>query len=98
VRGFLNGGSCEAIPLEVNAYTLEGHFEQNPAGQFSVASVADEVRSFPLKSNPVQMDQRRPPDLANVRLPPRTDSVGRLQRGPNSDDAIPARRSDNGAT
>ena len=27
VRGFLNGGSYEAIPLEVNAYTLEGRFE-----------------------------------------------------------------------
>jgi hypothetical protein len=24
VRGFLNGGSYEAIPLEVSAYTLEG--------------------------------------------------------------------------
>ena len=43
VRGFLNGGSYEAIPLEVNGYTLEGHFEQNPARQFSVA---DEVRSW----------------------------------------------------
>jgi hypothetical protein len=37
VRGFLNGGSYEAIPLEVNAYTLEGRFERNSAGQFSVA-------------------------------------------------------------
>lgn len=43
VRGFLTGGSYEAIPLEVNAYTLGGRFEQNPAGQFSVA---DEVRSW----------------------------------------------------
>jgi hypothetical protein len=43
VRGFLSGGSYEAIPLEVNAYTLEGRFEQNPAEQFSVA---DEVRSW----------------------------------------------------
>jgi hypothetical protein len=43
VSGFLNGGSYEAIPLEVNAYTLGGRFEQNPAGQFSVA---DEVRSW----------------------------------------------------
>lgn len=40
VRGFLNGGSYEAIPLEVNAYTLGGRFEQNPANRFSVA---DEV-------------------------------------------------------
>jgi hypothetical protein len=37
VQGFLNGGSYEAIPLEVNAYTLGGRFEQNPAGHFSVA-------------------------------------------------------------
>ena len=37
VRGFLSGGSYEAIPLEVNAYTLGGRFEQNPANRFSVA-------------------------------------------------------------
>src|SRR5207237_6275349 len=42
-RGFLNGGSYEAIPLEVNAYTLEGRFEQNPTRRFSVA---DEVRNW----------------------------------------------------
>jgi hypothetical protein len=35
--------ATEAIPLEVNAYALEGRFEQNPAEQFSVA---DEVRSW----------------------------------------------------
>jgi hypothetical protein len=40
VRGFLNGGSYEAISLEMNAYTLEGRFEKNSALQFSVA---DEV-------------------------------------------------------
>jgi hypothetical protein len=43
VRGLLKGGSYEAIPLEVNAYTLGGRFEQNPVRQFSVA---DEVRSW----------------------------------------------------
>ena len=43
VRGFLSGGSYEAIPLELNAYTLEGRFEQNPAKLFSVA---DEVRRW----------------------------------------------------
>lgn len=43
VRGFLNGGSYEAIPLEVNAYTLGGRFEQNPAGHFAVA---EEVRRW----------------------------------------------------
>jgi len=37
VRGSLNGGSYEAIPLEVNAYTLEGRFEETPANRFSVA-------------------------------------------------------------
>jgi hypothetical protein len=36
VSGFLKGGSYEAIPLEVNAYTLGGRFEQNPAGQNGV--------------------------------------------------------------
>ena len=36
VSGFLNSGSYEAIPLEVNAYTLGGRFEKNPAQQFSV--------------------------------------------------------------
>jgi hypothetical protein len=30
VRGFLNGGSYEAIPLETNAYTLGARFEANP--------------------------------------------------------------------
>jgi hypothetical protein len=40
VCGFLNGGSYEAIPLEVDAYTLGGRFEQNPANRFSVV---DEV-------------------------------------------------------
>src|ERR1035441_4160393 len=43
VRGFLNGGSYEAIPLEGSAYTLEGRFEGNPAQQFSVA---EEVRRW----------------------------------------------------
>jgi hypothetical protein len=43
VRGFLAGGSYEAIPLEVNAYTLGGRFEQNPARQFSVV---DEVTKW----------------------------------------------------
>lgn len=43
VRGFLNGGGYEAIPLEVNAYTLGGRFEANPDSQFSVE---DEVRRW----------------------------------------------------
>jgi hypothetical protein len=36
VRGFLNGGSYEAIPLEGNAYTLAGRFESDPRRMFSV--------------------------------------------------------------
>jgi hypothetical protein len=36
VRGFLNGGSYEAIPLEVNAYTLAGRFESDRRRMFSV--------------------------------------------------------------
>jgi hypothetical protein len=36
VRGFLNGGSYEAIPLEVNAYELDARFAQAPAKIFSV--------------------------------------------------------------
>jgi hypothetical protein len=43
VGGFLNGGSYESIPLEVNAYTLEGRFEANPRQQFCVG---DEVRKW----------------------------------------------------
>jgi hypothetical protein len=38
VRGFLSGGCYEAIPLEVNAHTLEREFLQNQR-----FSVADEV-------------------------------------------------------
>ena len=36
VRGFLMGGSYEAIPLEVDAYTLERTFQQQPHCPFSV--------------------------------------------------------------
>jgi hypothetical protein len=36
VRGFLNGGSYEAIPLEVNAYSLEDRFRSAPRRMFSV--------------------------------------------------------------
>jgi hypothetical protein len=44
VRGFLNGRSYEAIPLEVNAYALERQFEENPAQQFSVAEEVQQLR------------------------------------------------------
>jgi hypothetical protein len=36
VRGFLTGGSYEAIPLEINAYELEGRFAVAPTNIFSV--------------------------------------------------------------
>lgn len=36
VRGFLNGGSYEAIPLEVNAYSLEDRFRRDARQGFSV--------------------------------------------------------------
>jgi hypothetical protein len=41
VRGFLSGGSYEEIPLEKQAYELEGRFAENPAAAFSVE---DEVK------------------------------------------------------
>ena len=37
VRGFLNGGSYDKIPLEANAYNLEGRFVRNPRQIFEVA-------------------------------------------------------------
>jgi hypothetical protein len=43
VRGFLSGGSYEAIPLERNAYELEGRFVRAPASSFSVS---DEVQRW----------------------------------------------------
>ena len=36
VHGFLKGGSYDAIPLEVNAYTLEDRFRREPHRRFSV--------------------------------------------------------------
>jgi hypothetical protein len=42
-RGFLSGGSYEAIPLEVNAYELEARFAAEPAMPFSVEA---EVRAW----------------------------------------------------
>jgi hypothetical protein len=43
VRGFLNGGSYEAIPLEMNAYQLDARFAAAPTRVFSVA---DEVQRW----------------------------------------------------
>jgi len=36
LRGFLSGGSYEEIPLEKQAFELEGRFAQSPNGVFSV--------------------------------------------------------------
>ena len=43
VNGFIQGGSYEEIPLEKNAYSLEGRFSANPCQVFSVD---DEVRRW----------------------------------------------------
>ena len=43
VNGFFQGGSYEEVPLEKNAYSLEGRFSQAPRQVFSVA---DEVRRW----------------------------------------------------
>ena len=43
VNGFIQGGSYEEIPLEKNAYSLEGRFSANPDRPFSVT---EEVRSW----------------------------------------------------
>jgi hypothetical protein len=45
VRGFLNGGCYDAIPLEVNAYGLEHRFEENSARRFSVAEEIEQLRA-----------------------------------------------------
>lgn len=43
LRGFLSGGSYEAIPLEMNAYELDARFAAAPTKAFSVET---EVRSW----------------------------------------------------
>ncbi len=43
VKGFLMGASYEGIPLEQNAYELDGRFAAAPADAFSVA---DEVQDW----------------------------------------------------
>ena len=45
VRGFLNGGSYEAIPLEVNAYSLEDRFRRDPRRTFSVQAEVAQWRA-----------------------------------------------------
>jgi hypothetical protein len=46
VRGFLTGGSYEEIPLEKQAYELEGRFSNNSAAIFSVEDdVEDRIRT-----------------------------------------------------
>jgi hypothetical protein len=43
VKGFLSGGSYEAIPLEMNAYELDARFATDQTKAFSVAA---EVQSW----------------------------------------------------
>jgi hypothetical protein len=43
VRGFLSGGSYEAIPLEMNAYELDARFAAVPT---KPSAVADEVQAW----------------------------------------------------
>lgn len=43
VKGFMSGGSYEAIPLEMNAYELDARFAGSPAKPFSVA---DDVKAW----------------------------------------------------
>ena len=42
VRGFLSGGSYEAIPLEMNAYELDARFTAGPTKPFSVEAEVQE--------------------------------------------------------
>ena len=45
VRGFLDGGGYEGIPLEINAYELGSRFEEHPERGFSVeAEVSSWIR------------------------------------------------------
>jgi len=45
VRGFLNGGGYDGIPLEINAYALGARFEAHPDQPFSVETeVASRIR------------------------------------------------------
>ena len=55
VSGFLNGGSYEAIPLEVNAYTLGGRFESDPRRMFPVE---DEVGRWAAEGFALPMNSR----------------------------------------
>ena len=42
VRGFLGGGSYEAIPLEMNAYKIDSRFTAGPTKPFSVEAEVQE--------------------------------------------------------
>jgi hypothetical protein len=48
VKGFLTGGSYEAIPLEQNAYELDARFANAPADAFSVEDEVQEWIDFEL--------------------------------------------------
>lgn len=42
VRGFLTGGSYEAIPLEINAYSLDARYQDRPEEIFSVQKIVSQ--------------------------------------------------------
>ncbi len=48
VKGFLTGGSYEAIPLERNAYELDARFAKAPGDAFSVEDEVEEWIDFEL--------------------------------------------------
>jgi hypothetical protein len=48
VKGFLTGGSYNAIPLERNAYELDARFAEAPADAFSVGDEVQEWIEFEL--------------------------------------------------
>lgn len=48
VKGFLSGGSYEAIPLEQNAYELDARFAKAPASAFSVEDEVQELIDWEL--------------------------------------------------
>jgi hypothetical protein len=60
VRGFLNGGSYEAIPLEVNAYSLEDRFRRDARHIFG----SDRSRAMAFRRETLMDQSRRGRPLA----------------------------------
>lgn len=78
MRGFPNGGSYEAIPLERNAYDLDTRFVATLAKPFSVeAEVEKWIRGqilFPVRETSAQFAWQTPPV--------RDAGLGLVTRGP----------------